>query len=139
MTPSVENNKEENYLKGIESTISCTITFRQYETINIWSIISCSYCKIYCYRKIFGNHGRPKCFFIFKTQNIVACKELFLMNLNQTRFYYIRNEEDIEFHVKFSRNPFYSIVDGQLVLSMLCGWARTNRQTDIVLSITFSV
>ena len=29
---------------------------------------------------MFGNHGRPKCFFIFKK------KELFLMNLNQTRF-----------------------------------------------------
>ena len=33
-------------------------------------------------------------------------KELCLMNLNQTRFYYIRNEEDIEFHVKFLEIPF---------------------------------
>ena len=45
----------------------------------------------------------------FKTQNIAACEELFLMNLNQTCLYYIRNVEDIEFHVKFSPNPFYSI------------------------------
>ena len=50
------------------------------------------------------------------------------MNLNQTRFYYIRNEEDIEFHVKISRNPFYSIVDGQLVLS-IC-YADELEQTD---------
>ena len=83
---------------------------------------------MYCYRKGFGNHGRPKCFLIFKTQNIVACKELFLMNLNQKRFYYIRNEEDIEFHVKISRNPFYSIVDGQLVLSVC--YADELEQTD---------
>ena len=42
----------------------------------------------------------------FKTQNIAACEEFFLMNLNQLVLYPM---EDTEFHVKFSPNPFYNI------------------------------
>ena len=38
-------------------------------------------------RKRFGIHGRPKYFVIFKPQNIAACEELVLINLNKTRLY----------------------------------------------------